>query len=212
MDIVCLDLEGIFTPEIWEVVAATSGIDELRLTTRDIPDYDVLMRKRLEILESNNISLNDIQEIISKIELLPGALEFSNWLRSNAQVIIVTDSFIEFIQPFAKKLNYPLIFCHSLEINEKGMIVNYKLRLEDMKKKTINAFKNMNYTIIAVGDSYNDIGMLKKADYGILFRPPENVMREYPEFPVIIDYSKLKSLISNHLGIKESVTYFFKNL
>ncbi|MFX1326442.1 MAG: bifunctional phosphoserine phosphatase/homoserine phosphotransferase ThrH [Promethearchaeota archaeon] len=201
MDIVCLDLEGIFTPEIWEVVAATSGINQLKLTTRDIPDYDILMRERLKILEDNNISLKDIQEIISKIDLLPGALEFSNWLRSNAQVIIVTDSFIEFIQPFAEKLSYPFIFCHNLEINENGMIVNYKLRHKDMKKKTVNAFKNMNYNIIAVGDSYNDIGMLKKADYGILFKPPENVVREFPEFPVITNYSKLKTLISNHLGI-----------
>ncbi|MHA2392936.1 MAG: bifunctional phosphoserine phosphatase/homoserine phosphotransferase ThrH [Promethearchaeota archaeon] len=202
MDIVCLDLEGVFTPEIWEVVAVTTGIDELKLTTRDIPDYDVLMKKRLKILEDNNISLKDIQEIITGIELLPGAFEFSNWLRSNAQVIIVTDSFIEFIQPFAKKLNYPLIFCHNLELNNKGMIINYNLRLKEMKKRTVTAFKSMNYTIIAIGDSYNDIGMLETADYGILFKPPENVEREYPQFPVITEYSKLKALISNHLGIK----------
>lgn len=202
MDVVCLDLEGILTPEIWEVVAETSGIDKLKLTTRDIPDYEVLMKQRLTILRDNNISLKDIQETIVNIDLLPGALEFSEWLRLKSQVIIVTDSFLEFIQPFVKKLKYPMIFCHSLEIDKDGMIANYVLRLNAMKKKTINAFKDMNFKVIAIGDSYNDIAMLTDADFGILFRPPKNVIEEFPQFPVLNEYSELKKLISNHLGLK----------
>ncbi|MHA2008232.1 MAG: bifunctional phosphoserine phosphatase/homoserine phosphotransferase ThrH [Promethearchaeota archaeon] len=202
MEVVCLDLEGIFTPEIWEAVAEISGIEKLKLTTRDIPDYDILMKQRLSILRENKITLNDIQEIIIKMDLLPGALEFSKWLRSVAQVIIVTDSFKEFIQHFARKLEYPMIFCHDLDIDKNGMIINYMLRLNAMKKKTINAFKGMNYKVIAIGDSYNDIAMLTDADYGILFRPPKNVIEEFPQFPVLMEYSELKAHISNHLGLK----------
>ncbi|KKK44778.1 hypothetical protein LCGC14_0765720 [marine sediment metagenome] len=202
MYIICLDLEGILTPEIWEVCAYACGIEKLKLTTRDIPDYNILMEQRIKILRDNNISLYDIQEIIADMDLLPGALEFSQWIQSNAQLIIVTDSFVEFYRSFAKKLNYPLIFCHNLEIDENGMIVNYNLRLDDMKKKTIIAFKNLNYEIIAIGDSYNDIGMLSEADYGILFRPPEIVQKEFPQFPVKTEYAELMSFISNHLGLK----------
>ncbi|MHA1913741.1 MAG: bifunctional phosphoserine phosphatase/homoserine phosphotransferase ThrH, partial [Promethearchaeota archaeon] len=179
MHLICLDLEGVFTPEIWEVVAEKTKIDELKLTTRDIPDYDVLMKQRLRILRDNNIKLTEIQRIISQIELLPGALEFYKWLRTTSQTIILTDSYVEFIQPFSRKLGYPMIFCHNLEIDKEGMIVNYKLRLKDMKKKTINAFKKLNYQIIAIGDSYNDVGMLNEADYGIFFRPPKNIVKEY---------------------------------
>ncbi|KKK44402.1 hypothetical protein LCGC14_0762510 [marine sediment metagenome] len=202
MYIICSDLEGIFTPEIWEMCAHAWGIKKLKLTTRDIPDYNVLMEQRLKILRENNISLYDIQEIIADMDLLPGALEFSQWIQSNAQIIIVTDSFVEFNRSLAEKLNYPLIFCHNLEIDENGMIVNYNLRLDDMKKKTVIAFKNLNYKIIAIGDSYNDIEMLSEADYGILFRPPENVQKEFSQFPVFTEYAELKSFISNHLGLK----------
>ena len=202
MYIICSDLEGIFTPEIWEMCAQACGIEKLKLTTRDIPDYNVLMEQRLKILRDNNISLYDIQEIIADMDLLPGALEFSQWIQSNAQIIIVTDSFVEFNRSLAEKLNYPLIFCHNLEVDEKGLIVNYNLRLDDMKKKTVIAFKNLNYKIIAIGDSYNDIEMLSEADYGILFRPPENVQKEFSQFPVFTEYSELKSFISNHLGLK----------
>jgi phosphoserine/homoserine phosphotransferase len=202
MFVVCLDLEGVFTPEIWEFVAVDTKIEKLSLTTRDFPDYDVLMKQRLEILKENEISLYDIQKTIGNMELLPGAAEFLEWLRSNTQVIFLTDSFIEFIQPFAKKLNYPMIFCHDLEIDKDGFITNYKLRLRDMKKNTVEAFKKLNYKTIAVGDSYNDIGMLNEADYGILFRPPDNVKEEFPQFLVSTKYTELKKFISNHLGIE----------
>jgi phosphoserine/homoserine phosphotransferase len=202
MYVICLDLEGVLTPEIWEAVAATTGIDKLKLTTRDIPDYDVLMKQRLDILENRNITLNDIQEIIAGIELLPGALGFLEWLRSNTQVIIATGSFIEFIQPLAKKLGYPLIFCHNLEVTETGIIANYQLRLKDMKKKTVEALKKMKYQVIAVGDSYNDIKMLKEAHFGFLFRPSDKVKSEFPQFPVVTDYLELKSLISDILKSK----------
>jgi len=202
MFVVCLDLEGVFTPEIWEFVAVDTKIEKLSLTTRDFPDYDVLMKQRLEILKENEISLYDIQKTIGNMELLPGAAEFLEWLRSNTQVIFLTDSFIEFIQPFAKKLNYPMIFCHDLEIDKEGFITNYKLRLRDMKKNTVEAFKKLNYKTIAVGDSYNDIGMLNEADYGILFRPPDNVKEEFPQFLVTTKYTDLKKFISNHLGIE----------
>ncbi|MHA1987108.1 MAG: bifunctional phosphoserine phosphatase/homoserine phosphotransferase ThrH [Promethearchaeota archaeon] len=202
MFIVCLDLEGVFTPEIWEFVAADTKIEKLSLTTRDIPDYDFLMKQRLEILRDNDILLYDIQKTIGNMDLLPGAAEFLGWLRLNTQVIFLTDSFIEFIKPFAKKLNFPMIFCHDLEVDNDGFIANYNLRVRDMKKNTIEAFKKLNYKIIAVGDSYNDIGMLNVADYGILFRPPDNVIEEFPQFPVTTKYSELKKLISNHLGIE----------
>lgn len=201
MYVICLDLEGVLTPEIWEAVAAAFKIEKLKLTTRDIPDYDVLMKQRLKILENNNIFLKDIQKIIGEIDLLPGALDFLNWLRSNTQILIVTGSFIEFIQPLAKKLNYPLIFCHNLEIDNTGMIINYNLRLKDMKKKTVQALKKLNYNVIAVGDSYNDIRMLKEADFGILFRPSTNIMNEFPQFPVVTEYSELITHISNHLKL-----------
>jgi phosphoserine/homoserine phosphotransferase len=200
MYIICLDLEGVLTPEIWEEVAATSGIDKLKLTTRDIPDYDILMKQRLNILQTNNITLDDIQKIIANIELLPGALDFIEWLRSNSQVLIATGSFIEFIQPLAKKLGYPLIFCNHLKVNNAGLITNYHLRLKDMKKKTVKALMKLQYKVVAVGDSYNDIKMLKEADFGILFRPSENVKKEYPQFPVANEYSELKDLIGNILN------------
>ncbi|MFX0083314.1 MAG: bifunctional phosphoserine phosphatase/homoserine phosphotransferase ThrH [Candidatus Hodarchaeota archaeon] len=203
MYVICLDLEGVLTPEIWEAVAAASGIEKLKLTTRDIADYDALMKQRLNILRNNNITLNDIQEIITEIDLLPGALEFLDWLRSNVQVIIATGSFVEFVQPFAKKLNYPLIFCNNLKIDNTGMIVNYILRLKDMKKKTVKALKKLKYNVIAVGDSYNDIRMLMEADFGILFRPSANVKKEFPQFPVVSEYSELKNIISNHLKLKK---------
>lgn len=202
MFVVCLDLEGVFTPEIWEVVAMETDIKKLSLTTRDIPDYDKLMKQRLEILRDNKITLNDIQKIIGNMEILPGAAEFLKWIRSNTQAIIVTDSYVEFLKPLAQKLNFPVIFCHDLGIDKDGFIINYNLRLKDMKKKTVSAFKSLNYNVIAIGDSYNDIGMLNEADYGILFRPPEKVKGEFSHFPVFTKYTELKSFISNHLGIE----------
>ncbi len=203
MFLVCFDLEGVFTPEVWIAVSKSTGIDELNLTTRDISDYDVLMKKRLAILKENRITLKDIQKIISNMELLPGAKKFLDWIRSQAQIIILTDSFIEFVVPFMKKLDYPFCCCHNLETDEDGIIKDYKIRIKDMKKNTVIAFKNLNYDIIAAGDSYNDTKMLVEAKHGILFRPPQNVIEEFPQFPVVNEYSELKTLISNYLDLSD---------
>jgi len=199
---ICLDMEGVLTPEIWINVAKVTEIDALRLTTRDISDYDVLMKKRLKILKIHNITLNDIQEIINGMYLLPGAREFMDWLRSVSQVLILSDTFIEFGQPFMEKLGFPTLLCHHLEVDDHGMISNYKIRLNDQKKKTVKALKQMNYDIIAAGDSYNDTSMLQEASNGILFRPPSNVISEFPQFPVVHDYRNLKALIARYIGIK----------
>ena len=195
MYIVCSDLEGVFIPEIWINVAEKTGIPELRLTTRDIPDYDVLMKKRLQILMENHLKLSDIQAVIDTMNPLEGALEFLDWLRSITQVIVVSDTFKEFAGPMMKKLDWPTLFCHSLTVDASGMIASYDLRQQRAKEKTTLAMKSLNYQIIAMGDSYNDIAMLKAADRGLLFRPPENVIREFPEFPVTHDYDSLKELI-----------------
>lgn len=204
MFVVCCDLEGIFTPEIWINLAEATGIDELKLTTRDEPDYDKLMKNRIKILRKNHITLKEIQKITEKMELLPGAKEFMAWIRSVAQVAVITDNYKEFIKSLLKKLDYPLCFCHHLETDEKGFISKYRLTIEDMKRKAVQNFKNLNYDVIAVGDSYNDVKMLKEAKHGFLFRPPNNVSEEFPEFPVINEYSEFRELLENHLGISES--------
>ena len=200
MYIVCFDLEGVFTPEVWIAVSKATGIDELKLTTRDISDYDSLMQNRIAILKKNKITIKDIQEIISKMDLLPGAKEFLDYIRSVAQVVIVTDSFIDFVLPFMKKLGFPMCLCHNLEINEEGIITDYKIRISEMKKKTVLAFKKLNYEVIAAGDSYNDVSMLLEAKHGILFRPPKNVVEQFPELPVVNEYDELKDIISEYLG------------
>jgi len=202
MFMICLDLEGIFTPEIWINIAKKTGIEELKLTTRDISDYDELMKNRIRILKERHITLKDIQKIINEMELLPGALDFIEWLRRHTQFLIVSDTFIEFGMLLMKKMNYPTLLCHDLEINNAGMIKNYRIRINDMKRKTVNALLQMNYKVIAIGDSYNDIGMLSDATFGILFRPPPNVVKEFPNFPVANNYSELKKLISEYLDIK----------
>ncbi len=204
MVIVCFDLEGIFTPEIWISVANATGIEDLKLTTRDEPNYEKLMSKRLEILREHDITLTDIQNITATMDILPGAREFMEWIRSVAQIVVITDNYIEFLRSLLKKLEYPMCFCHYLETDKKGIITNYRLRIKDMKRKAIQTFKNLNYSVIAVGDSYNDIDMLKEAEHGILFRPPQNVIEEFPEFPVVNEYSELKKILSNHLGISDS--------
>ncbi len=203
MYIVCFDLEGVFTPEVWIAVSKATGIDDLKLTTRDISDYDVLMKNRIEILKKNGITLKDIQEIISNMDLLPGAREFLDWIRSLIQVVIVTDSFIDFVMPFMKKLNFPTCFCHNLEIDEEGMITDYNIRIKEMKKNTVIALRNLNYDVIAAGDSYNDIPMLLEAKQGVLFRPPKNVIEEYPDLPVVYEYSELKNLFSKFLDLND---------
>ncbi len=192
MFIVCSDLEGIFTPEIWINFAEITGIEELRLTTRDISDYNVLMKRRLAILEENNLKLDDIQAVIRKMEPVEGALDFLNWLRSRVEVIIVSDTFVEFAGPLMEKLGRPTLFCNTLSVNGDGAITDYILRQQDGKKKVALALKSLNYQVIAVGDSYNDITMLQASDHAILYRPPDNVKEEYKNFPVAVNYEELK--------------------
>jgi len=192
MDIVCSDLEGIFTPEIWINFAEITGIEELRLTTRDISDYNVLMKRRLAILAENNLKLDDIQAVIAKMEPLQGALEFLDWLRSMMQVIIVSDTYVEFAGPLMEKLGRPTLFCNTLTVAEDGSIAGYNLRQPDGKKKVALALKTLSYRVIAIGDSYNDITMLKAADHAILYCPPDNVKKEYTQFPAAFNYDELK--------------------
>ena len=193
MNIVCSDLEGIFTPEIWINFAEITGIAELRLTTRDISDYNVLMKRRLAILDENNLKLDDIQAVIAKMEPLEGALEFLDWLRSIMQVIIVSDTYIEFAGPLMEKLARPTLFCNTLTVAADGSIGGYNLRQPDGKKKVALALQTLNYKVIAIGDSYNDITMLKAADHAILYCPPDNVKKEYTQFPAVLNYAELKS-------------------
>lgn len=201
MYIVCSDLEGVFVPEVWVNVSRRTGIEDLKLTTRDISDYDVLMKKRLSILEANNLTLQDIQHVISSIDPLPGAKDFINWLRSLTQLIVVSDTFVEFADPLMEKLGRPTLFCHHLTVDGNGRITDYNLRQKDPKRKTVEALQSLNYKVIGVGDSYNDISMLKQAEMGILYRPPHNVTDDYPEFPVASSYQELKSIIQKQLLI-----------
>lgn len=195
MHIVCTDLEGIFTPEIWINVAEKTGIAELRLTTRDISDYDVLMRKRLGILDENGLKLSDIQAVIATLEPLPGAREFLDWLRARVQVVVVSDTFTQFAGPLMEKLGWPTLFCNTLTVEPDGRISGYQLRQRDGKRMAVLALKNLYYTIVSIGDSYNDISMLMEADAGILFNPPDNVTAEYPNLPVTRTYGELKDKI-----------------
>ena len=200
MHIVCSDLEGIFVPEIWINVAEKTGINELRLTTRDISDYDVLMKRRLAILDENRLKIDDIKAVIATMDPLDGALEFLDWLRSRIQVIVVSDTFDQFARPLMQKLGWPTLFCHTLSIDPDGSITGYKLRQKDSKREAVISLKSLKYDTIAVGDSYNDITMLKEADNGILFDPPENVKNEFPEFPVSNSYNDLKDIIQKILS------------
>ena len=193
----CLDLEGVLVPEVWIAFAEKTGIEKLRLTTRDIPDYDELMQGRLKILAANNLKLQDIQDVIRTIAPLPGAYEFLKWLKSEFQVIILSDTFYEFAGPLMAQLDYPTLFCHSLVVNKEGNIVDYRLRIEDGKTRAVKAFKDLNFPAIATGDSYNDTGMLKEADAGILFCPPDNVIQDFPQFPVARNYGELKEAFIN---------------
>lgn len=199
MWVVCADLEGVFVPEIWVNVAKVTGIEKLKLTTRDIKDYDELMRYRLNVLDENNLKINDIQHVISTLKPLDGALDFVRWLREVTRFVIVSDTFIEFAQPLMNQLENPLLLCHSLEIDETGRVANYKLRQPDPKRKTVEAFQSLNYKVLAFGDSYNDISMLKSADIGILYCPPENVVSDYPELPVTKNIEELKALIKEYI-------------
>lgn len=194
MHIAALDLEGVLVPEIWINFSQKTGIEELRLTTRDIPDYDVLMKRRLKILSEHKLKLPDIQSVIDTMSPLEGAKDFLDWLRSEFQVVILSDTFAEFAKPLMRQLGWPTLFCHSLEVAADGSIANYKLRLKDQKKAAVEAFRKLNFKVVAAGDSYNDTAMLKAADQGILFCPPDNVKKEFPEFPVAETYDQLRDL------------------
>ncbi len=191
----CLDLEGVLLPEIWIAFAEKTGIEKLRLTTRDIPDYDELMRGRLKILDENNLKLADIEGVINTLSPLEGAKDFLNWLKSEFQVIILSDTFYQFVAPLMGKLNYPTLFCHELIIDAEGCIADYRLRQSDGKTKAVSALKGLNFKVIAAGDSYNDTGMLIEADAGILFCPPDNVIAEFPQFPVTRNYEEFKNAL-----------------
>ena len=192
MQVVCLDLEGVLVPEIWIKFAERTGIEALKATTRDIPDYDVLMQQRLRLLDENNLDLSSIQEVIAGLEPMPGAKEFLDSLRESYQVIILSDTFYEFADPLMRQLNRPTIFCHRLEVNDAGRVTDYTLRQKDPKRQSVKALHALNYTVFAAGDSYNDTTMLAEADAGFLFRAPQNVIDEFPEYPVTEDYNELR--------------------
>ncbi|REH36951.1 phosphoserine phosphatase [Paraperlucidibaca baekdonensis] len=195
MELVCLDLEGVLVPEIWINVAKRTGIKALEATTRDIPDYDVLMKQRLAICKEHGLGLPDIQAVIADMGPIPGAYEFLAWVREHFQLIILSDTFYEFAHPLMRQLDWPTLFCHKLEVAADGTITDYKLRQPDQKRAAIKAFHSLNYRCIAAGDSYNDTNMLGEAEQGILFDAPENVIREFPQFPVTTTYEELKAEI-----------------
>ncbi|MBC6904896.1 bifunctional phosphoserine phosphatase/homoserine phosphotransferase ThrH [Saccharophagus sp. K07] len=192
MEIACLDLEGVLVPEIWIKFSEKTGIPELRATTRDIPDYDELMKMRLGILAKHGLGLKEIQEVIATLRPLDGAAEFLNWLRARFQVVILSDTFYEFAGPLMAQLGYPTLLCHKLTVDEKGMVTNYNLRQANPKRQAVCAFKTLYYRTIAVGDSYNDTTMLAEADVGILFHAPDNVIAQFPQFPAVHTYEDLK--------------------
>jgi len=191
--IACLDLEGVLVPEIWINVAERTGIAALRRTTRDEPDYDKLMRGRIAILDEHKLGLPDIQKVIATMDPLEGALDFVEWLRSRTQVIILSDTFAEFAKPLMRKLGWPTLFCHGLEVEPAGRIAGYRLRIDDGKRRAVEALRSIAFRTVAAGDSYNDTTMLKAADAGILFRPPANVIADFPQFPVTTTYDELRA-------------------
>ncbi len=193
MEIAALDLEGVLVPEIWINVAERTGIDALRATTRDIPDYDELMGQRLRILDEHDLRLPAIQEVIAGLGPLDGALEFTTWLRERFQLVILSDTFYEFAAPLMRQLGWPTLLCHRLESDTDGRVTGYRLRQKDPKRQAVRALQALNYRVIAAGDSYNDTTMLGQADAGILFSPPDNVVAEFPQFPVTRDYDQLRA-------------------
>ena len=195
MQIVCLDLEGVLVPEIWVAFAEKTGVEELKRTTRDEPNYEVLMQYRLDILKENSFTLSQIQEVIDTLDPLPGALEFLNALRAEYEVILLSDTFREFASPLMRKLKNPTLFCHELIINQDDCIESIKLRLPDHKRKSVQYLQKLNFQVTASGDSYNDLGMLKTADRCILFNPPPSLLAEFPDMAVATDYKTLFSFI-----------------
>ncbi|UTW13541.1 bifunctional phosphoserine phosphatase/homoserine phosphotransferase ThrH [Marinobacterium rhizophilum] len=192
MELACLDLEGVLVPEIWIAFAEETGIDALKATTRDIPDYDVLMRQRLRILDEHGFTLPQIQQTISRLKPLEGAREFIDWLRERFQVVILSDTFYEFAAPLMQQLGYPTLLCHRLETDEAGRITGYRLRQRDPKRQSVRAFQLLNYRVIAAGDSYNDTTMLAQAEAGVLFHAPANVIAEFGQFPAVQTFADLK--------------------
>jgi len=199
--IACLDLEGVLVPEIWINVAERTGIAELRVTTRDEPDYDKLMRRRLAILDQHGLRLPDIQQVIGTMRPLEGAHEFLDWLRARFQVLILSDTFDEFAAPLMAQLGYPCLFCNSLVVDGDGTVRDFRIRIRDGKRKAVMALKLLNFEVVAAGDSYNDTTMLAEADRGILFRPPDNVVREFPQFPVTHTYAELRAAFAAAGGV-----------
>lgn len=192
VQIACLDLEGVLVPEIWINVARRTGIDDLLATTREVPDYDVLMTQRLRILDEHGLKIGDIEEVIDGLGPLDGAVEFLDWLKSEFQVVILSDTFYEFARPLMRQLGWPTLFCHRLGIAPDGRVEAYRLRLPDQKREAVKRFHELNFQVVAAGDSYNDTTMLAEADRGILFCPPQNVIDEFPQFPVANDYAALR--------------------
>jgi phosphoserine / homoserine phosphotransferase len=201
--IACLDMEGVLVPEIWVNVAQKTGIRELSLTTRDVPDYDLLMKRRLGILDRHRLRLPDLQAVVATMAPLEGAGEFLEWLRERCQVVILSDTYYEFAMPLMKQLAYPTLFCNRLEVDAEGRITNYHLRLPDQKRQSVAALKRLRFIVVAAGDSYNDTSMLAEADAGILFRPPDTIIKEFPQFPVTRTYAELKEAFCKAGGLRE---------
>jgi phosphoserine/homoserine phosphotransferase len=197
LQIVCLDLEGVLIPEIWIEFSRRAGIPELARTTRDEPDYDKLMRRRLDILGEHGLGLPDIQNVIAGMRPLEGAREFLDWLREERQVVILSDTFYQFAAPLTRQLGHPALFCHELVVDSAGRVSDYRLRMKDQKRASVKAFRQLNFRTIAAGDSYNDTSMLAEADAGILFCPPESVAEEFPQFPVTHNYDELRRAVVN---------------
>lgn len=202
--LVAADLEGVFIPEVWIAVATQTGIDELRKTTRDIADYDLLMRYRLEVLAAHGLTLDTIQAVIAEMTPLPGARAFIDWIRARTQFVILTDSFYEFVAPFLPKLGHPTVFAHQLIVDEGRMIRGYRLRVADSKRAAVQAFRTVGFRTLAFGDSYNDTTMLGAADVGVLYRPPQNVIDDFPQYPVATEYDHLRAHITHFLAGRTS--------
>ncbi len=197
----CLDLEGVLVPEVWLNLAEKTRIPELRVTTREEPNYDLLMKRRLNILAEHKLTLQDIHDVITTMTPLDGAKDFLLWLRARCQVIILSDTFAQFAAPLMRQLDYPTIFCNTLEVDPDGRIVNYHLRLPDQKRASVLALKQLNFRIVAAGDSYNDTSMLLAADAGIFFRPPASITKEFPQFPVTQTYAELQAAFRTAAGL-----------
>ena len=195
MQMVCLDLEGVLIPEIWIAFAKKTGIEALQRTTRDEPDYDKLMRYRLDILDQAGLKLNQVHDVIDSLDPLPGACEFLDWLKARGRVVILSDTFEEFAGPLMAKLGHPTLFCHNLVVEADGSIADYQLRLDNHKQKAVEAFRDLNFHVVAVGDSYNDLTMIRAAHQGILFKAPNNVISENPDLPTASTYEVLKATI-----------------